>query len=221
MLELAKYNIEIHHVKGSANGRADALSRRADYDQGTGDNQDVVVLPDELFIRAITTTTTPGPTQCESKLRPWIDLHELRRIDGVWYKNGKRVYTGGTSETHDVTKRHHNSPVHGHPGITRTIQLVERTSWWPNLRKDVAAYMKGCADCQRNKVNNRPTHAPLQPIYAKEDATPFEVVAIDFITKLPESDGYDSILTVTDHDCSKASIFIPCREEITDRKSVV
>ena len=91
--------------------------------------------------------------------------------------------------------------------------------WWPNLRKDVADYVKGCAECQWNKVNNRPTHAPLQPIYAKEDATPFEVVAIDFITKLPTSNGYDSILTVTDHDCSKASIFIPCREEISSEQT--
>ena len=43
---------------------------------------------------------------------------------------------------------------------------------------------------------------------------PFKTVAIDFITKLPLSQGYDSILTVTDHDCTKAAIFIPCNEEI-------
>jgi hypothetical protein len=43
---------------------------------------------------------------------------------------------------------------------------------------------------------------------------PFETIALDFITKLPESQGYDYILTVTDHDCTKAAIFIPCREEI-------
>ena len=30
--------------------------------------------------------------------------------------------------------------------------------------------------------------------------------------KLPQSEGYDSIMTVTDHDCSKAVIFIPCKE---------
>ena len=42
----------------------------------------------------------------------------------------------------------------------------------------------------------------------------FETVAIDFITKLPLSQGYDLILTVTDHDCTKAAIFIPCNEEI-------
>ena len=43
---------------------------------------------------------------------------------------------------------------------------------------------------------------------------PFETVAINFITKLPLSQGYDSILTVTDHDCTKAAIFIPCNKEI-------
>ena len=43
---------------------------------------------------------------------------------------------------------------------------------------------------------------------------PFETVAIDFITKLPLSQGYDLILTVTNHDCTKAAIFIPCNEEI-------
>ena len=90
--------------------------------------------------------------------------------------------------------------------------------WWLNLQRDVAEYVKGCTECQRNKVNNRPTRTPLQPIYAKEDATPFKVVAIDFITKLPESEGYDSILTITDHDCSKVFIFIPCREEISSEQ---
>ena len=44
---------------------------------------------------------------------------------------------------------------------------------------------------------------------------PFETVTIDFITKLPVLQGYDSILTVTDHNCSKATIFIPCIEEIS------
>ena len=75
-------------------------------------------------------------------------------------------------------------------------------------------YVKGCADCQRHKVNLRPTKAPLRPIYPKPEATPFDTVAIDFITKLPESQGYNSILTITDHDCTKVAVFIPCNEEI-------
>ena len=40
------------------------------------------------------------------------------------------------------------------------------------------------------------------------------MIAMDFIVKLPESAGFDSILTITDHDCTKMLI-IPCRETIT------
>ena len=77
------------------------------------------------------------------------------------------------------------------------------------MKNDIMDYVKGCAECQRHKVNLRPTKAPLRPIYPKPKATPFDTVAIDFITKLPESQGYDSILTITDHDCTKAAVFIP------------
>ena len=79
----------------------------------------------------------------------------------------------------------------------------------------MAEYVRGCGDCQRHKVNNRPTKAPLQPIYPQDNTTPFEVVALDFITKLPNSSGYDSILTITDQGCTKMAHFIPCREAIT------
>jgi len=40
---------------------------------------------------------------------------------------------------------------------------------------------------------------------------------MDFITKLPPSQGYDSILTITDHDCTKVALFIPCNETITSK----
>ncbi len=76
-------------------------------------------------------------------------------------------------------------------------------------------YVKGCAECQRHKINTRPTRAPLQPIFPQPEAMPFETIALNFITKLPVSQGYDSILTITDHDCSKAAVFIPCKETIT------
>jgi hypothetical protein len=76
-------------------------------------------------------------------------------------------------------------------------------------------------ECQRHKVNNCPTKAELQPIFLKPEAMPFETVSLDFITKLPVLQGYDSILTVTDHESTKASIFIPCVEEISAEETAV
>ena len=83
------------------------------------------------------------------------------------------------------------------------------------MKTDALDFIAGCAECQRHKNNPNAWKAALYPISLKPDATPFEVVAMDFITKLPMSQGYDSILTVTDHDCSKAVILIPCQETIT------
>ena len=82
------------------------------------------------------------------------------------------------------------------------------------MPQDVTEYVKGCAECQQNKINTCPIHVPLQPIYAKLEALPFETISLDFIMKLLESEGSDSILTVVDHDCTKATVFIPCCEEI-------
>ena len=79
----------------------------------------------------------------------------------------------------------------------------------------MAEYVRGCGECQHHKVNNRPTKAPLQPIFPRDNANPFEVVALDFITKLPSSNGYDSILTITDQGCTKMTHFTPCNKAIT------
>jgi hypothetical protein len=49
---LADYNILLQHWPGPQN-RADALSRRLDYDQGEEDNKEVTPLPSYLFRDAI------------------------------------------------------------------------------------------------------------------------------------------------------------------------
>jgi transposase InsO family protein len=54
---------------------------------------------------------------------------------------------------------------------------------------------------------------PLFPIPSDNFTLPFTSVAMDFIVKLPMSEGYDSILTITDT-FSKACIFLPCKETI-------
>jgi len=75
--------------------------------------------------------------------------------------------------------------------------------------------VKGCAFCQANKINTCQQKPQLNPITTNPDTELFEVIAMDFITKLPKFNRYDTILMIMDHDCSKAAIFIPCNETIT------
>jgi hypothetical protein len=84
-----------------------------------------------------------------------------------------------------------------------------------SLATEVQNYVKGCTECQCHKINTQARKAPQSPITPMHKALPFQTIALDFIVKLPVSRGYNSILTITDHDCSKVAIFIPCNETIS------
>jgi hypothetical protein len=113
-----------------------------------------------------------------------------------------------------VVSLFHNSIAARHPGIAKTTEQITKYYWWSGMHNFIIQYVKGCAICQMNKVNTNPTKPAVYPITPAPDTLPFQTIALDFITKLPESQGYNTILTKIDHDCSKASIFIPCKEAI-------
>ena len=78
----------------------------------------------------------------------------------------------------------------------------------------VKNYVAGCALCQQMKVNIHLTSPGLIPIKANEHVKPFSQITMDFITDLPESTGYDSLMVVVDHGATKGVISIPCNKTI-------
>jgi Integrase zinc binding domain len=116
-------------------------------------------------------------------------------------------------------KLNNDSPTAAHTGIDKTHKMLLKQYWWPRCKEFVWQYMKGCAICQANKLITHRNNPPIHPIMPQEDALPFQTIAIDFIVKLLELEGYDSIMMITDHDCTKAVILVPCQEKI-DAKEV-
>ena len=99
----------------------------------------------------------------------------------------------------------------GHPGEWKTIELITRDFWWLGITMFVKAYIKGCATCQTIKIK------PLVKVPLKPNKVPqgiWETITMDFITDLPVSNRYDSILIVVDRH-SKAVILSPCHKTIT------
>jgi len=56
---------------------------------------------------------------------------------------------------------------------------------------------------------------PIYHIPVPISPAPFKQIALDLIIGLPKSNDYDAILTIVDHGCSRAAIFLPCKTTIT------
>jgi hypothetical protein len=82
------------------------------------------------------------------------------------------------------------------------------------MRTKVKSYVQGCLKCQATKVIMRRNEPPIVPI-PLTNTKPFETITLDFIVKLPKSGECNTILTITDHDCMKAVILVPCKEAMT------
>jgi len=216
---MAEFPLELKHIAGKKN-RANPLSRRPDYNNGSKDNEEVVALPESLFIKAIETTginhiIAKVQELQASEMKKWEEEYNLRRNKRGWYHRGiALVVPDDTKLRRDLVELNHDSPTAAHPGINKTHKLLIRQYWWPHCKEFVRQYVKGCVICQANKPITHQNNPPLHPITPQEEALPFQTIAIDFIVKLPMSDGYDSIMTVTDHDCTKAVILVPCQETI-------
>jgi hypothetical protein len=103
----------------------------------------------------------------------------------------------------------HDHPTAGHPG--RTKDHLQ----WPGMNIWIANYIKGCTTCQQNKIITHQRHTLPYNIPTTSMMQPFQQIAMDLITGLPRHQGFDAILTIVNHGCSWAAIFLPCATTIT------
>ena len=188
--------------------QSDALSRRPDHITDDTDNDNIILLPDNLFVRtvdldlrdtlvietsrdalftkALEALQNDGPLPITLKLTDW-QFH-----DGLLFFKDRCYVPPNTDLRRRIVSLYHDSLVGGHPGHLKTLELVRRHYWWPGLTVFIKNYVAGCATCQQMKVNTHPSNPGLIPIKAQPNALPFSQVTCDFITDLPLCDGSDS-----------------------------
>ena len=76
----------------------------------------------------------------------------------------------------------------------------------------MARNMAGCVKCEKSKVDRHRRQTKLVPIPTEECL--FEEVAIDFLRELPESQGFNTILVVTNQ-CTKVQHYAPAKRTCT------
>jgi transposase InsO family protein len=219
-LELSEFNFALLHKPGSSMVCADALSRRPDYDKGSGDNESVTLLRPEHIRRSsveyVASTLVEDIRGHASLAKSVFERHSTATgwafADGVatWYN---RIFVPDVDSLRErVLRECHDSIASGHPGRTRTVELILRDYWWPTLTKDAHAYVDGCSTCQRSKPLRQ---KPLGLLTPNEIPTGYwQIISCDFITDLPRSRGYDSVMVCVDR-LSKMVRLIPCNKTIS------
>jgi hypothetical protein len=123
-------------------------------------------------------------------------------VEGWELVNGLLFYKGRIFVPKDIAIRklilesHHDAPAAGHPGQACTLELVNRQFYWPSMKKSVNQYVEACDSCNRTKPSNRMPHGELQSI--EPPLKPWDEITYDLITGLPESEGFDAVLTFVD-----------------------
>jgi Integrase zinc binding domain len=187
--KMAEFNFELVYKPGTTN-KANHLSHCPDYDDGSLDNQDVTVLPPHLFIHAATVSdlkqlVLDAQLANLDLLHQWATCFNLSKSNSAWYHGSALVVMEDNMLRREVLSLYHDHRLVGHPGISKTLDLLMKDYWWPIVKDFVTSYIKGCATCQSNKTNTTQPKAPPFPITPAVEVTPFETVTMDLITDLP------------------------------------
>ncbi|GAM88161.1 hypothetical protein ANO11243_061920 [Dothideomycetidae sp. 11243] len=182
---LASCNFQIHHVRGTENGGADALSRRPDYSKNM-------------------TNTPASLLKSDGKVLTYKkpEVEQLCALTEELTEQQKK----------EIIRIHHDDPTAGHGGIDKTIELITRNYLWKGLRNDVKKYLQECDTCHKSKHSRHKPYGLLQAL--KPPTQPWESVTMDFIGPLPLSEEpltgikYDSILVLVDR-LTKYCYFVP------------
>jgi len=212
-------------------GKADGLSRRADWKVGTDkDNEDQIFIKDQ-WIHNMYEVVVEGPeVEIVEKIRKArskdedvvrvveemkkVGVKELRgnewKIEGDLVLKEGKVYVPKDEELRaEVIQLHHDVPAAGHGGRWKMVELVTRNYWWPEVTRDVGKYVEGCDLCQRMK--NR-TEEPAGKLKLSEvPQKTWSHLTVDFITKLPVVAGKNVILVVCNR-LSKITHFVATTE---------
>jgi len=151
----------LKHIPGSKIGKADSLSRRPDWEVGVErDNEDkmlvkpkwlkvrrtkrVEIIVEEVDllekVRKLKVKDDEVVKAVEEMKQAGVKIlrgEEWREEDSIIYKKKKVYVPKDNILKAEIIRLHHNTPVGGHGGQWKTVELVTQNFWWPGVTKKI------------------------------------------------------------------------------------
>ena len=157
------------------------------------------------FVMHWMATHPPEPSPyLSSELRKYLKhFNRLEVYNGVLYRKffddtGKSITRQYVVPVHlraEVLYRIHNSKLAGHLGITKTAQRFRQKFYFPNFVEFLTNYIKNCSSCLQVKPVKHTTLKPPLLSLAVDQHFPGYLLQVDIVGKLPDSGGFNHILT--------------------------
>jgi len=137
---------------------------------------------------------------------------EWSEDDGVLRFRGKIYVPRNSDLWRRIVSLCHDTKVTGHPRRWKTLELVSRNYWWPQMSRYIGQYVSTCDLCLRMKPIRQAPVGELHPLRIPDSR--WDTLSVDFVVELPLSSRHDAVMTVVDS-VSKRAHFIPTHTTVT------
>ncbi|GJR63905.1 putative reverse transcriptase domain-containing protein [Tanacetum coccineum] len=132
------------------------------------------------------------------------------RVDGTFYLRNRSWIPCFGNLRELIMHESHKSKYLIHLGSVKMYQDLKKLYWWPNMKAEIATYVRKCLTCAKVKAKCQKLSGLLvQPVIL---VWKWENITMDFVTKLPKtSSGQDTIWVIVDP-LTKSTHFLPMKE---------